>query len=103
MLTDALTRAVKRLSRGQLLELRGLVADLLAELDTPPEPPRRCDREVVARKSIGHVTYQFERVRCGKARCKSCPHGPYWYAYFRNNGRVVSKYIGKELKIRNEV
>jgi uncharacterized membrane-anchored protein len=23
------------------------------------------------------------------------PAGPYWYAYFRKNGRVVCKYVGK--------
>ena len=28
---------------------------------------------------------------------KKKPAGPYWYAYFRRNGRVVCKYIGKTL------
>lgn len=99
MLPQSLTARVKRLSRYQLYELAALVAALLAELDTPPDPPERPDRDVIRRKAIGSVTYQLERVRCGKA-CRGCPHGPYWYAYFRNAGRLVSKYIGKELDTR---
>jgi hypothetical protein len=47
--------------------------------------------------ATGSVTYRLESVRCGKAGCKSCPHGPYWYAYFRENGRLRSRYIGREL------
>jgi hypothetical protein len=45
----------------------------------------------------GPVTYRLETVRCGKSGCKSCPHGPYWYAYFRDGGRLRSRYIGREL------
>ena len=44
-----------------------------------------------------NVTYRLETVRCGKAGCASCPHGPYWYAYFREQGRLRSRYIGREL------
>lgn len=54
-------------------------------------------REVIKQKIYGSVSYQLERVRCGKD-CKGCPHGPYWYAYYRKDGRVVSKYVGKEFK-----
>mgnify|MGYP006174616223 CR=1 FL=1 len=43
------------------------------------------------------VTYRLESVRCGKAGCKSCPHGPYWYAYFREGKRLRSRYIGRDL------
>jgi hypothetical protein len=43
------------------------------------------------------VTYRLERVRCGKPNCKSCPHGPYWYAYYREGKRLRSRYIGPQL------
>ncbi len=43
-----------------------------------------------------HVTYRLETVRCGKAACRSCPHGPYWYAYWREDGKLRSRYIGKQ-------
>lgn len=36
-------------------------------------------------------------VRCGKAECRSCPHGPYWYAFWTEDGRRRSKYIGRLL------
>ena len=45
----------------------------------------------------GRVTYRLEPVRCGKAGCTRCPHGPYWYAYWREEGRLRSRYIGKDL------
>ena len=45
----------------------------------------------------GSVTYRLEAVRCGKQGCRSCPHGPYWYAYFREGGRLRSRYIGRKL------
>ena len=43
------------------------------------------------------VTYRLETVRCGKPNCRTCPHGPYWYAYFREGKRLRSRYIGPEL------
>jgi hypothetical protein len=43
------------------------------------------------------VTYRLESVRCGKDSCSSCPHGPYWYAYYREEGRLRSRYIGRDL------
>ena len=43
------------------------------------------------------VTYRLESVRCGKPNCRSCPHGPYWYAYYREGKRLRSRYIGREL------
>lgn len=43
------------------------------------------------------VSYRLETVKCGKPGCTSCPHGPYWYAYFREGKRLRSRYIGREL------
>jgi hypothetical protein len=44
------------------------------------------------------VTYQLEAVRCGKAACVSCPHGPYWFAYWRHAGKQRKRYLGAEFK-----
>jgi hypothetical protein len=52
------------------------------------------------REVVTSVTYRLEKVRCGKKGCKKCPHGPYWYAYWKENGKTKSKYIGKTLKIK---
>lgn len=36
-----------------------------------------------------------QMVRCGKENCTRCPHGPYWYAYWSEDGRRRSRYLGK--------
>ncbi len=41
------------------------------------------------------VALRRQMVRCGKANCTRCPHGPYWYAYWREDGRRRSRYLGK--------
>lgn len=51
---------------------------------------------VTGEESSG-VTYRRESVRCGKQGCTRCPHGPYWYAYYREGGRLKSRYIGRDL------
>ena|SRR5215212_1227864 len=45
-------------------------------------------------------TYRLESVRCGKEKCKCTSgelHGPYWYAYWSEDGRTKSQYVGKKL------
>ena len=49
------------------------------------------------RVADAHVTYRQEQVRCGKSGCTKCPHGPYWYAYYRDGKRLRSRYVGREL------
>jgi len=34
-------------------------------------------------------------IKCGKATCTKCPHGPYWYAYWWEDGKRRSRYLGK--------
>ena len=48
-----------------------------------------------------HITYQQQYRRCGKISC-GCHdnpeqrHGPYWYAYWRDEARILhSSYVGK--------
>jgi len=45
------------------------------------------------------VTYQRKYTHCNKATCGRCVegpgHGPYWYAYWWENGRTRSRYLGK--------
>jgi len=44
------------------------------------------------------VSLRQQSVKCGKASCTSCPHGPYWYAYWREDGKRRSRYIGRLLE-----
>ena len=59
-------------------------------------------RIVVEERKTPTGTYRLELVKCGKPRCGRCAarpaHGPYWYVYWKQDGRTRSKYIGKELK-----
>jgi hypothetical protein len=67
--------------RRLLMLIRGLLVD-----DTPGDDAK-----------AGRVTFRQEMVKCGKQGCTRCPHGPYWYAYWREDGRTRSRYVGKEL------
>jgi len=81
-----------------LCEIRDLVEQLLFESCQPPgaaELPKA--NEILAVENQGSMTYRLEKVSCGK-NCKGCPHGPYWYAYWREGGKTRSKYIGKNLR-----
>lgn len=42
-------------------------------------------------------TFELEWVNCGKVGCRSCPHGPYWYAYRKKGKKLARRYIGKQL------
>lgn len=53
-----------------------------------------------------HITYQLQYRKCNKPHCITCHsgqrHGPYTYAYWRENGRLKSKYIGKgQIKVED--
>jgi hypothetical protein len=41
------------------------------------------------------VKLRAQHVKCGKTNCARCPHGPYWYAYWWEDGRRRSRYVGK--------
>ena len=43
------------------------------------------------------VSYRKKHIKCGKESCQSCPHGPYWYAEWSDNGVRKSKYLGKNI------
>ena len=42
------------------------------------------------------VKVRKQMVRCGKASCTRCPHGPYIYAYWTEDGKQKSKYLGRQ-------
>ena len=44
------------------------------------------------------VHLRQQSVRCGKTGCTQCPHGPYWYAYWTENGSRRSRYLGRLLE-----
>ena len=84
---------LRRLDQHDLRRVLIFVRGLLHAMD---DPAGRGD-EHQSQDEGGAVTYRLESVQCGKSGCKTCPHGPYWYAYYRENGRLKSRYIGREL------
>lgn len=88
-LPRALVGAVRRLDEYQLRRLLILCRGLLIGADGP-------SFELSDVAGMPTVSYRQERVRCGRV-CASCPHGPYWYAYWKEDGRSRSQYIGREL------
>lgn len=85
-----LIRQVRALDEYDLRRLMIFVRGLLLHSEGPAfEAPE---------KAAGpNVTYRQQTVKCGKRGCTRCPHGPYWYAYWREDGRLRSRYIGKQL------
>jgi hypothetical protein len=43
------------------------------------------------------VKIRRKMVKCGKASCTTCPHGPYVYAYWDEDGKRKSKYLGRDV------
>jgi hypothetical protein len=41
------------------------------------------------------ATIRKEYVECGNPYCYRCKHGPYYYGYWKENGKLKKKYIGK--------
>jgi hypothetical protein len=84
-----LIRQIRALDEYDLRRLQIFIRGLLVDDDPPagsgtPGVPARA------------VSFRQEYVRCGKPGCRTCPHGPYWYAYWREGGRVRSRYIGRQ-------
>lgn len=82
-----LIRAIRKLDEYDLRRLMIFIRGLLIHQDEP-------SGHATGQPS---VTYRQESVKCGKRGCTRCPHGPYWYAYWREEGRLRSRYIGKTL------
>ena len=50
-----------------------------------------------------NATIRKEFIKCGNHSCYRCKHGPYYYAYWRDeNGKLHKKYLGKyDLRDKN--
>lgn len=84
--------------------LKGAIKQRKAE-ETLKALTAKKGREVVETRVAGKTTYQLEKVKCGKKKCKCKDgklHGPYWYAYSWNGKKLTSHYIGKQFKTLEE-
>lgn len=105
---DKIRADLHKLSLAQASQLYAELGAIVRELEqnstsTPSESVGTKGREVVEATHLGDRLYQLERVRCGKVGCKCAGengelHGPYWYAYWREEGKLKSRYVGKQLR-----
>jgi len=97
---------IRTAQTSDLEDLRNRIEAELARRELAERKPPE-DRQVVKERPTSTGTLRLEHVKCGKNRCKKCAegpaHGPYWYLYFRRNGKLVSKYIGKTIPDELEV
>ena len=107
--------AFHSLTLEQAKELQRELESVIQELEQQTGllmPPPKKGREVLQVQRIdgsGETSkaarlYQLELIRCGKLGCKCAGengelHGPYWYAYWREDGKLKSRYIGKRLDV----
>jgi len=64
------------------------------------QPPAVTDTPQPAAPADEHVySYQQKYTRCHKPACRRCAggpgHGPYWYAFWWEDGRTRTRYLGK--------
>jgi hypothetical protein len=95
MLTETQIRTAHT---GELENVRNRIEAELTRRELADREPAE-GRQVIDERPTSAGTMRLEMVKCGKARCKKCErgegHGPYWYLYFRRNGKLTSRYIGK--------
>jgi group I intron endonuclease len=56
---------------------------------------RRGNFVAARRQAPANARITEKWIRCGRNNCDQCPHGPYLYAKWSENGKTVSKYLGK--------
>jgi hypothetical protein len=103
---DKLRAALYRIDLDQARQLYtelGTIIQALEQQSTTPQATGTKAREIVEVRHLSDRLYQLERVRCGKISCKcvgenGALHGPYWYTYWREDGKLRSRYVGKQLR-----
>ena len=55
----------------------------------------RLEEERKALEALSPLPVYWRRVRCGKERCRKCPHGPYPYLRVKKDGKWRWQYLGK--------
>lgn len=74
-----------------LLEMQAHIAKVIEKRQRSGEP--------VEPEKTPTVSYREQYIKCGKEKCKCAQghlHGPYKYAYWREGGKVITKYVGKK-------
>lgn len=100
----SLRATLQRLSLQQKQEIYAWLGEAIAaEVEAALLIPPQSGAAVTEQRHHQGKTYQREKRRCNRAGCKCMAgeiievgHGPYWYAYWKEQGKVRSQYIGKQ-------
>ncbi len=72
----------------ELEKTKSMITQFANQID---EPLQRYD------KVPKNANIRQESIKCGKESCNDCPHGPYYYAYWKDPStkKLKKKYIGQ--------
>lgn len=100
---ESLCASLQRLNLQQKQEIYAwLGAAIALETEASSVIPSRLGAVVSEQRHYQGKTYQREKRRCNRAGCKCMTgevvdvgHGPYWDAYWKEQGKLRSQYVGK--------
>jgi hypothetical protein len=102
---DNLRATLQRLTLEQKQALYAWLGEAIARESTEQtalETLQQDDTAITETRYYQGKTYQHEKRRCHRAGCKCMTgevaevgHGPYWYAYWKEKGKLRSQYVGK--------
>jgi len=77
------------------------IEELEAQLDAQERAGQNGAEVLEVESARGGGSYVLQKVRCGKSTCRCAKpggelHGPYWYLYWKKDGKTKSRYVGKE-------
>ena len=97
--------AVATLNRADQQRLLAWLQRQVDAQEPPPADPELWQPPGVetaqAVRRIGKSCFLLQGVKCGKPGCKCATgalHGPYWYEFWREGGKVRKRYHGKRIK-----
>ncbi len=79
------------IQKAELEDFNEKTNTMIAQFENQMNQPLQRYDKVPKNSSIG-----AEFVKCGKESCNDCPHGPYYYVYWRDNN---SKKLKKKYEI----
>ena len=83
------------------------IEQLEAQLDAQERAGQKGGEVLEVESARGGGSYVLQKVRCGKPTCRCARaggelHGPYWYLYWKKDGKTKSRYVGKERPAEDE-
>jgi hypothetical protein len=101
---ESLRSTLQRLNLQQKQEIYAWLGEAIAsETEASLVIPLRSAAAATEQQHYQGKTYQREKRRCNRTGCRCMAgevadvgHGPYWYAYWKEQGKVRSQYVGKQ-------